>query len=261
MDADQMAGGQVVPGEEWKAQLYMWEGNRNSYLKRHRFYGKQIRKRVLGQFMDMEAEAESYARETYERGTRLWGEDDSGIAEVAHSAGVDFYGLLEDLRVQTLLGALAGMYHQWDKELRNFMEWELRHDVTRERARVLAWAPNIGEVFDLIEKFGWSLRNERWFNKLDACRLVINVHKHGRGNSLDQLAAKYPEYLRSPLGDVGLRDEAQYEHLGVTEDQFSEFDAAITCFWEAFPERLFYPAGNLLERKEPRGDRKRQAGG
>lgn len=41
-----------------------------------------------------------------------------------------------------------------------------------------------------------------YFPKLDACRLVVNVYKHGKGTALNQLRSRYPEYLADPFGDV-----------------------------------------------------------
>jgi len=43
------------------------------------------------------------------------------IAEEATDRAEYLYELLSDLQKQTFLGALAGLYHQWDKDLRHFV--------------------------------------------------------------------------------------------------------------------------------------------
>ena len=55
-----------------------------------------------------------------------------------------------------------------------------------------AWRRN---VLDLLNDFGWDCRSLPSFSKIDACRLVVNVYKHGKGPSLEDLAKRYPEYL------------------------------------------------------------------
>lgn len=228
-------------------QLYMWSGTRGIYLKRHRFYAEQIRKRVLSQFSNIEEEAKSIAEAEYERlGSHPASEDDHGemaaYAEQAWDTGTSLYMLLDDLRIQTWLGALAGMYHQWDKDLRDFLEDELAHAYKRAEVKEHVWGKaDIGKIYDLIEQFGWPVRQRPWFPTLDACRLVVNVYKHGKGASLEQLAKKYPDYLKPPYQGI-LPDgmfEPNHEHLGITEEQFSGFDKAIENFWLEFPERLY----------------------
>ncbi len=92
------------------------------------------------------------------------------------------------------------------------------------------------------------LRKAVWFPKLEACRLVVNVYKHGKGVSLDQLAARYPSYLQSPLDNIfpPVYTDPDYQSLIVTAAQFQEFDDALAAFWREFPERLFLPIDKLL---------------
>lgn len=124
------------------------------------------------------------------------------VAETANEHGQNLYSLLHDLRKQMLLSALAGCYHQWDKELREFIEGELSKTFKHDDAKRIAWNLNIGTIFDLIAQFGWNCRALPFFRHIDACRLVVNVHKHGKGSSLEQLAATYPEFLRNPVAEV-----------------------------------------------------------
>lgn len=230
-------------------QLYMWRGTRAIFLERHRFYADQTRKRVLGQFSNIEEEAQRYAADEYDRLGSIPAGDDEGagmdaIAEHAHEKGLSLYLLLNDLRKQTTLGALAGMYHQFEKDLRDFIERELTHTLPHAEATKLAWnSASIDKVYDILEEFSWPVRKQRWFPLLDSCRLVVNIHKHGKGASLMTLATKYPEYLEKPSGgsiDV-VTSDPDYEDLDITETQFTAIEKAIEYFWQDFPERLYYP--------------------
>lgn len=221
-------------------QLYMWSGARARILDRHDFYVTQVKRRVLGHFADIEAEAKRFADSEYDRlGSMPFGEDGdmSTVAEAALDRAQSFYGLLDDLRRQMLLGALAGCF----KELRDFIARELRHTIKAEDAQQFAWNLNIGKVFDLIEEFGWNCRRESFFARIDAIRLVVNVYKHGKGSSFIELASNHPEFLQSPLTAAPrvTDDFLRYNHLEITDRQFDELTAALRAFWITFPERLF----------------------
>ncbi|MGB5235360.1 MAG: hypothetical protein WBN85_09345 [Candidatus Macondimonas sp.] len=96
--------------------------------------------------------------------------------------------------------------------------------------------------FDLLESFGWNFRSAGYFMALDACRLVVNVYKHGEGKSLDELRNNYPEYLSDPFnGSGGAFSETKYRdhtHLKVSDDQFQVFSDAILAFWRDVPENV-----------------------
>ena len=151
--------------------------------------------------------------------------------------------LLSDMKSQTILGALASLYHQWDKTFRDFMEGELTRTYDRDQVTEYAWQPNIGKLFDILEKFNWPVRQAEWFPLVNACRLIVNVYKHGKGRSLDELAENYPEYLKGEGYDIiPLFKELttpNHEDLAVTDEEFEKITAAMRRFWVDFPERLF----------------------
>jgi len=211
-------------------------------MERHDFYVEQVKKRLFSQFLDIEKEADTHANETYNSMGRYATEydDPADYAEAAHEAGVEHYLMLSDLHNQVLLGALAGMYHQWEKDLRQFLARELRHTCPPE-TETAVWKENIGEVFDLLKRFGWDCRNAIFFPALDASRLIVNVYKHGNGNGLEHLSKKYPEFLFGYDAELDtLPYRLDHELLTITEDQFAELADGVRRFWEAFPERCFY---------------------
>lgn len=229
-------------------QLYMWSGTRALILERHDFFVDQFRARVLTQFGDLEGDADRFMasefdrlRRTYDDGTR----DEADAADAATAQGEGFYSLLSDLREAMVLGGLAGLYHQWEKDLRDFLERELLHYVDRDAAIKEAWSGDIGKVFKLLKEFAWDVRGEPFFAEADACRVIVNVYKHGKGNSLTELAEKYPEFLAKPfVSPRPWRAEEFLDHewLQVTAEQFDRLAASLRAFWVAFPERSFLKA-------------------
>ena len=207
---------------------------------------EQVKVRVLDNFHNMEEEANRVAEELHDQIGSTFPEGDGDMAAAAETAfghGAEFYMLLSDMKSQTILGALASLYHQWDKTFRDFMERELTRTYDRDQVTKYVWQPNIGKLFDILEKFGWSVRQAQWFPLVNACRLIVNVYKHGKGRSLDELAETYPEYLKEGEYDIiPLARELttpDHEDLAVTDEEFEKIAGAMREFWVDFPERLF----------------------
>ncbi|MDW3205558.1 MAG: hypothetical protein R8L07_08420 [Alphaproteobacteria bacterium] len=228
-------------------QIYLWSGERELLLARHDFYMEQTKARVLGNFNNMEEEANRFSEEVYERIGSMpsYGDGDMSVAaEAAFEHGADFYMMLSDLKTQTTLGALASLFHQWDKDFRDFMERQLAHSFDRAEVERNCWQPNIGKLFDVLEEWGWPLRQAPWFPLVSACRLIVNVHKHGKGRSLDELAQDYPQYFKGPFDNLGAGSwlkAPDHENLSVSEAEFDQIADALRQFWADFPERLFMP--------------------
>lgn len=227
-------------------QLYLTTDTKRWIVERHDFYVAQINARVIAQFQNMETDAHRYMEAEYKRMSARYAHEDSDPASAAEDArdnAVGFYELLNDLKQQVILGALAGLYHQWEKELRRFIERELAHDVTPDDAAKAAWSGPVGDVFGVLEQFGWKVREQPFFSIIDACCLIVNVYKHGQGSSLKELDKKYQKYLPDPLGrsDLSKRPKnISHEWLTVTEQEFADIAKGLREFWEGFPERLYF---------------------
>lgn len=221
----------------------MWGPYRQTLIDRHLFYVEQARKRLLSQFENMEADAEQAAKEWLEKSGRNFDpdrHDPSDFYESAHEVGIEHYGLLNEMREQTRLSVVAGMFHEWDKQLRDWLIREIHHWHSGKRAGAKLWTANFYEIVDLLESFGWKLRCSDFFRALDACRLVVNVYKHGDGASFDELKSMYPEYLEDPFhGSGGGFSDAShrvFSDLKVSDIQLQAFSDAIVAFWENVPE-------------------------
>jgi hypothetical protein len=234
--------------------IHMSSMARSHMLARHGFYVEQVRKRTLSQFDDIEREADDYAQAEYERLGRLPGREDldmSDLADTAQGRAEEYYLLISDLKQQVYLSAVAGMYHQFDKDLRGFLEQRFIGQINEETGMLIdyqytkkeIWKPPIEKTFKILKTLGWEVKKESCYPQLDACRMVVNAYKHGKGTSLDELKKSYPEYVRSPFERANLpnpfRDESvNHEWLSVSNDQMEAFGSAIADFWIRIPECL-----------------------
>lgn len=228
--------------------FHMWSGYRESLIRAHQFYVDQAKSRLLTQFSNISAEADK-AEEDWltDRAQRFFDpdrDDPSDLYEGAGDAGIEFYQLLTEMQERTRLSVIAGFFHEWEKKLRQWLVDEINHwhrgDLTKERI----WKANVEELYELLESFGWALKSASWFSALDACRLVVNVHKHGDGPSLASLKAAHPRFLVHPLAGTGLtlnllKNTLTHEHLEVGDADLEEFAEAIGSFWRELPENVF----------------------
>lgn len=233
------------------ALFQMPEPFRQSLIRGHLFYVEQARERLLSQFNDIDSEADGVGQLALERNSAFYNpEADNGdsLQEDAYDQMCEFHRLLSEMREQTFLSLTAGMFHEWDKQLRDWLVSEIQRWHRGGEVAKKVWSVDFGGIADLLESFNWRIRSKDYFNKLDACRLVVNVYKHGEGKSFEDLQERFPEYLDSPLaGPVGRRRSfPNYTHLKVDGDQFLAFSDAIVEFWKAVPEDVFVSDVNSL---------------
>ncbi|MGO1394615.1 MAG: hypothetical protein ACTHU9_02995 [Halomonas sp.] len=223
----------------------MWEPFRQSLIAGHHFYVNQARKRLLSQFNDIEVEADKASEEWLEKNNHRFDpdkHDEGDFYESARDAGIEFYQLLSDMQDRTRLSVVAGMYHEWDKHLRKWLTDEIRHWHTGDIVSNKVWAVDFGKLAELLEGLGWQVRSQDYFPKLDACRLVVNVYKHGKGSSLNDLKQSYPEYFSDPFSNIGGAFSGlkylDHTDLSVSDDQLQGFSEAIVAFWKDVPENI-----------------------
>lgn len=225
----------------------MMDSVRDYFIERHDFYVTEVKRRVLSNFADIEGEANRFADAEYQRLGRLPARDDVDMADLADTAedrAQNFYTLLDDLREQSLLGALAGSFHQWDKELREFLERELTHTMSNEDSAKFAWNQDWTVILDGLREFTWDVRATSCFPFLDAGRLIVNVYKHGNGRSLTELAKRYPQYVHDPVPELRQSfnsDFLDHSWVRISEAEFDKLATnGIRQFWLDFPELMYY---------------------
>lgn len=212
----------------------------------HGFYFEQGKTRLLSQFNNIgeeaSAEADKWLQENHHRFNP--DRDDPGdFYEAAQDVGYSFYEMLADMEERTRLSILAGMFHEWDKQLREWLSKEVWRWHRGDNTKLQIWKKDFPKIMDLLESLGWNIKITGFYQKLDACRLIVNVYKHGNGGSFDELKNNYPQYLdagintNNPFTGVQ-RDTRDYSYLKVTGDDIQEMSDAITEFWNNVPENV-----------------------
>lgn len=232
---------------------------RAKLIAKHLFYVAQAKTRLLGQFYedDIRAEADSHGERFLAQNQDRYNPEIHDGSEFFSTAGEvrdERYQLLAEMRVNTRLSIIAGFFHIWEKSLREWLSNQVKLYPWRtgERTRSAIWRRNLcqkdGGLFDLLDSFGWSFKSKHYFPELDACRLVVNVYKHGNGDSLDTLAASYPKFLKHPLGEPleWLGERWSHENLQITDHDLDMFSSSIEAFWRDVPENVLKShVGNL----------------
>ncbi|MFZ6727684.1 hypothetical protein ACO0K2_19545 [Undibacterium sp. MH2W] len=223
--------------------LHMWDPFREMLIERHKFYVAQERIKLLSRFDDMECEANNAANEWIRRASRSFDADQDDIGAVYEAADAEriaLYQLLKDMHKDVSLAVVAGMFHEWDKQLRHWLVHEIRHWHHGDEVRAKVWAQDFCGIVEFFSCLGWDIRNRSYFPMLDACRLVVNVYKHGNGKSFQDLKQRYSEYLDIPSNRIAVEilgmDCVDFRDLTVTEAQIDRFSDAIISFWGDVPK-------------------------
>jgi len=220
----------------------MWWPFRQELISNHKFYVEQAQKRLLSQFEDISGEADQFAQEWLSKADQWFDperHDSDEFQERAYYESIAFYGLLTDMHDQTRLSVIAGMYHEWDKQLRDWLSLEIRRSFPGEETRSAIWKASFPNIFDILECFDWKVRAQPYFAQLDVCRLVINVHKHGLGDSLSDLKNDHPQFLEDVFRES---EKSVWDHclnhtpLKITDAHLTAFSDAIIAFWNDIPE-------------------------
>ncbi|WP_447963715.1 hypothetical protein [Nitrospira sp. Ecomares 2.1] len=80
----------------------------------------QAKKRLLSQFGNIEEEAQEFGERWFSEAGRGVGPDNYDLGNLADQAtdqSINFFELLTHLHAQTQLSVVAGMYHEWEKQL------------------------------------------------------------------------------------------------------------------------------------------------
>lgn len=222
-----------------------WSGHRRHLIGEHNFFVSQARERLFAQFDDegMKKAADARADTIWEEMGRHFDPDrhDPGdFAEQAYDAGTDLYLSLCDMREQVLFAMLVSIFHRWEKELRDWLVREMHHWMPDKTAFRRVWSSSFVEVLNLLKDLGLDVRAKPYYKALDACRLLVNVHKHGDGTSFDELKRRYPELIASEEETEEDRELAllwkDHTNLHISVEQFELVSDAIIQFWNDVPE-------------------------
>ena len=211
------------------------------------FFAQQVKSRVWDSFDDFDQQVQVHDEMYYRKFRSATGSeyfDEADIAEFAFDESIKFSELLYELRRDLTLASVAALYHQWEKDLKQFLSRELRYYAENSDQ---VWKATPNDILGWLEKQGWSAQSYHWFPMLDACRLIVNVYKHGKGGSLDKLKNEHPQYLNhSNQTEDGHSDHKEldvthldFEDIYLTVEHFDQFVEAVKQFWSTFPEQLY----------------------
>lgn len=208
-------------------------------LEPHEFYVLQARQRLLSQFNDISREADEAQERHYEKLGQFFDPDRDDPAdsyEAAYQEGISHYLALDEMRNTITLALTAGMFHQFDKALREKMAQEFTH-WQPSAIDPLIWNIDFPQLVDLLEWTGIEIKSKPFYEKIEACQLLVNVYKHGKGRSHTELAVKYPQFYPQHTSRTGRRNNLpRPEQLKVSEAQFADIADAISEFWLNIPE-------------------------
>jgi hypothetical protein len=223
----------------------MWEPFREHLIASHQFYVAEAKRRLLDQFTDesMKADADRYADEWLASRAQHFDPDRDDPAsnyELAFDESVIFYERLDDLRNSTRLSIIAGMYHEWEKQLRDWLGREMGELRLGEHTHAAIWRAVIDDILDFLETWKWPIRERPYYASLNLCHLVVNVYKHGAGPSFRELKKSAPDLVGKSSDLPGFFISAlDYTDLRVGDADLDRFSDAIIAFWQDVPENTF----------------------
>ena len=214
-------------------------------LGQHHAYVDGVSTKLVPAFDSIEAEAERYAEEEYQRFSQMpsWdgGPDLEDFAEQAFDSSVERYSSLMFVKGELIGFATGGLYHLWEKTLKSFLFLEFSKINLDGFVRKRIERSDFNALVQWLREWGFQEGEHSTIDLLDTCRLVANTVKHGEGVSCRELAKKAPELFRGSW-DLELPfGEPNYEDLWIDPTKFDEFAKAIESFWREFPECFRVP--------------------
>jgi len=154
-----------------------------------RHYAEILTSRVMPLFDDLKGEQQRAADEVLNASG--WGPDDYEAAmDAAYQHSMDHTAQFMELRTVFLATGVAGLFHLFEKQLYQFLNHELRRNLTE---KINRWEQAADAIDALNQPRGTDGRTALQVAFNDAAikelRLVANVVKHGEGPSYDELKA------------------------------------------------------------------------
>ena len=163
--------------------------------------------------------------------------DPGDYAEAAQAHGIEVYEYLHFTRRQLLGLATAGLYHLWERLLKQFFCKELRGWTFNGSTVQQIVAPaDFQRLEEFLSQFGFPLAQQPYYSELSELRLVANVVKHGDGKSCEELQALVPDLFGGYNYHFDIFSKA--DSLELKPSDFIRYAKAATDYWNTFPENL-----------------------
>lgn len=214
----------------------------------HEAFVRGVQEKLFPAFDNIEAEAEAFAEQEYERlGCRPgWegGPDMADIAESASDRGIERYQDLVFVQGQLHALSVAGIYHLWERSLKEFLVRTLGWTGMGPEGALEIQRAGFAKLVETLTELSFAVRDQSFFDNFETVSLIANTCKHGEGPSFERLADKAPELLRGPYPvvlptPIGV---PRPDDLWINAETFAEKAHSIEQFWHAMPEHLPVPA-------------------
>lgn len=227
--------------------LHFDTANRTWALNLHSAFVRGVQEKLFPTFENIEGEADAFAGREYERLGNMPGCEDgpdmSDIAETAMDLGVERYQDLVFVQGQLHALSVAGLYHLWERSLKEFLIRTLGWDGIPSEGVHEIQRYGFAKLVDTLTELGFAVRDQDFFDHFESVSLIANTCKHGDGPSFAQLVQKAPELFRRshqialPVGIIPLPDD-----LWIDAETFAVLAHAVEQFWLSMPEHLPIPA-------------------
>ena len=224
--------------------LHFCSSNRHNALTLVNAYAGGFSDHLLSVLDSIEEEANRAGEEYFQRRMQEpgWdgGPDEGDIAEAATDHGLGVYEDLAFVRQQLVQLAVAGLYHLWERILKEFIIREFSGQVSPPSPPEDVRNHNFHRLVELLSLFGWAVRDEDFFADLNLLRHIANTVKHGDGSSCEELAELAPDLFHEAFPGMPLRMPLRARDLSLSADDFQRFVISVRTFFERFPGRLEY---------------------
>lgn len=228
---------------ENRMQLYCCQWTRQAAINTNKAYTDGFHDRLMPTFDSIDEEAERASQEYWDRAMSSPASDydyrDGGdFADDAIGAGIEVYENLSFVREQLIQLSIAGLYHLWERTLKQFIIKELKHYQFDDSVYSKIEKENFEDLVKTLQQFDFDLTQKPYYQKMNELRLVANVVKHGTGKAFKDLVKAAPDLFEKPKFDLDL--PTRLEDLKLTPKHFMDYSYAIKEFWMRLPERMHY---------------------
>jgi hypothetical protein len=221
--------------------LYLCRRSREIALKTTSVYVDGFSTRLLPIFDHTEEEASAETEKAWETAMSSPAGDEncdlSSYAEAVREYGIEVYENLQFTRQQLLGLASAGLYHLWERLLKQFFCKELRGwTFSGREVHKLIDPANFSDLERFLSQFGFQLAKQTYYTDLCEILLVANVVKHGDGRACEKLQASAPHLFGGYRYHFDIHSKS--DSLELRPADFTRYAKAVTDFWDTFPENL-----------------------
>jgi hypothetical protein len=228
-----------------KTQLYLWHGLRERKKEELSIIKVIYFDKISPIFENAEEEANKYYNEVSESLMSNYHPDYNDIDpynvyKSALNASLEKYEVLSLMRYRNLAMWISSLCQVWEQQLMKFLKAEMKHDGYEFDDKGLEFK-DIKEAFKMHNV---DLEKLECWKHIKELRWLVNVLKHGDGNSAKSLRKARPDLFKSEYD--GKADMLEFHDSSVLEvtlkinnNDFLIYHDALIEFWDELPDRMY----------------------